>query len=212
MPQLLRYVLACIVLLTGFALAYPFRKSGESPKNQANKSPEEEVLVLRTDDLVPAQQNSGSNSTTRGVKILDIVTSDDRFSNTLSRLPALGVADGRTQQESAQVRSLPSIDKSVKRLPSIGDYQTQPAPRREAKRDSPKRVPAVEKPAPQVKDRKPVRRYTLHRIVDGDDLKHLATSYLNNADRHLEIFELNRDVIRHPDVLPLHSDIRIPID
>jgi len=49
-----------------------------------------------------------------------------------------------------------------------------------------------------------------HRIVDGDTLSKLASHYLGRADRFLEIFELNRDVLASPDLLPIGSTLKIP--
>lgn len=50
----------------------------------------------------------------------------------------------------------------------------------------------------------------MHRIVDGDTLRDLAARYLGDANRYLEIYEANRDLLRQPDLLPLGSKLRIP--
>jgi len=50
----------------------------------------------------------------------------------------------------------------------------------------------------------------LHRVVDGDTLSRLATRYLGRSERYLEIFELNRDVLSKPDLLPIGITLRIP--
>jgi nucleoid-associated protein YgaU len=49
-----------------------------------------------------------------------------------------------------------------------------------------------------------------HRVQDGDTLTRLAVQYLGRADRYLEIFEYNRDVLSNPDLLPIGATIRIP--
>ena len=49
------------------------------------------------------------------------------------------------------------------------------------------------------------------RVVDGDDLRNLAQRYLNDANRALEIFHANRDVLEQPDLLPLGVELQIPI-
>ena len=49
-----------------------------------------------------------------------------------------------------------------------------------------------------------------HRIVDGETLRDISNQYLGSPDHYLEIFEANRSVLPHPDVLPLHSRIVIP--
>lgn len=49
-----------------------------------------------------------------------------------------------------------------------------------------------------------------HKVVDGNTLPQLAEQYLGRADRYLEIFEYNRDVLQSPDVLPIGAELRIP--
>jgi len=49
-----------------------------------------------------------------------------------------------------------------------------------------------------------------HTIVDGDTLSDLARRYLGAADRYLEIYQWNSDVLASPDVLPIGQILRIP--
>jgi hypothetical protein len=49
-----------------------------------------------------------------------------------------------------------------------------------------------------------------HRLTDGDSLDDLAERYLGSAARATEIFDVNRDVLTAPDLLPLGRIIRIP--
>lgn len=49
-----------------------------------------------------------------------------------------------------------------------------------------------------------------HKISDGDTLSKLAQRYLGSADRYLEIYTLNRDVLSSPDLLPIGTTIKIP--
>lgn len=50
-----------------------------------------------------------------------------------------------------------------------------------------------------------------HKIVDGDTLSALAGRYLGSADRYLEIYEANRDVLPSPEILPIGAELRIPL-
>jgi nucleoid-associated protein YgaU len=50
----------------------------------------------------------------------------------------------------------------------------------------------------------------LHIVVDGDSLAKLAERYLDDAQRASEIYELNRHVLSHPDVLPIGAELTIP--
>jgi nucleoid-associated protein YgaU len=49
-----------------------------------------------------------------------------------------------------------------------------------------------------------------HRIVDGDSLSLLALRYLGDRSRSDEIAQLNRDVIRDVNLLPVGREILIP--
>ncbi len=49
-----------------------------------------------------------------------------------------------------------------------------------------------------------------HKIVDGDTLGALAERYLGSADRALEIYRLNRDVLPSPELLPIAAELQVP--
>jgi hypothetical protein len=47
-------------------------------------------------------------------------------------------------------------------------------------------------------------------VVDGDSLPKLAGRYLKDPDRAWEIYRLNRDVLRSPDLLPIGIVLKLP--
>ena len=49
-----------------------------------------------------------------------------------------------------------------------------------------------------------------HKIVDGDTLAKLAARYLGSADRAMEIYQNNRELLSSPDLLPIGVEIGIP--
>jgi len=61
-------------------------------------------------------------------------------------------------------------------------------------------------PAPPTPAQKP----PTHKIVDGDTLRALAEKYLDSADRYLEIYQANRDVLSSPEVLPIGVELKLP--
>jgi nucleoid-associated protein YgaU len=63
--------------------------------------------------------------------------------------------------------------------------------------------------APETAD-SPADRLVRHKIADGDTLSKLAATYLDGGDRYLEIFDLNRDVLTSPDLLPIGRELKIP--
>jgi LysM repeat protein len=49
-----------------------------------------------------------------------------------------------------------------------------------------------------------------HIVVDGDSLERLASRYLSDPQRNREIYELNRNVLSAPDLLPIGAELKIP--
>jgi nucleoid-associated protein YgaU len=52
----------------------------------------------------------------------------------------------------------------------------------------------------------------VHVVHNGDTLGRLAKRYLGDEGRALEIFDLNRDVLSNPHLLPIGVELRIPAD
>jgi hypothetical protein len=49
-----------------------------------------------------------------------------------------------------------------------------------------------------------------HVVVDGDSLERIASRYLSDPQRSREIYELNRNVLTAPDLLPIGAELKIP--
>ncbi len=49
-----------------------------------------------------------------------------------------------------------------------------------------------------------------HIIIDGDSLERLASRYLSDPQRGREIYELNREILSAPDLLPIGAELKIP--
>jgi nucleoid-associated protein YgaU len=99
-------------------------------------------------------------------------------------------------------------------LPSLGEEEmerrrfsntnpTPPAPRREPATAH----VAVSSPLP-ARVEPPAMR--VHVISNGDTLTRLAQRYLGNENRYREIYDLNRNVLDSPEVLPLGVKLKIP--
>ncbi len=50
-----------------------------------------------------------------------------------------------------------------------------------------------------------------HVVQNSDTLEKLAKRYLGDEGRALEIFDLNRDVLDNPHLLPIDAELRIPV-
>jgi phage tail protein X len=69
---------------------------------------------------------------------------------------------------------------------------------------------ALSNPANRSVADEPTQRF--HRIRDGDTLDTIAREYFGNPDRANEIFDANRQLLKHPDLLPVGTEIAIPPD
>jgi hypothetical protein len=49
-----------------------------------------------------------------------------------------------------------------------------------------------------------------HTIVDGDSLPKLAERYLGDAKFSDQIYQLNRDVLNDPELLPIGAELKLP--
>jgi nucleoid-associated protein YgaU len=57
---------------------------------------------------------------------------------------------------------------------------------------------------------KPIDEPRMHIVVDGDSLERLANRYLDDPRRSREIYELNRELLPNPDLLPIGLELKIP--
>jgi nucleoid-associated protein YgaU len=55
------------------------------------------------------------------------------------------------------------------------------------------------------------RDEVLHIVANGDTLEKLAERYLNDAGRAMEIFDMNRDQLNNPHLLPIGVELRVPV-
>jgi nucleoid-associated protein YgaU len=123
---------------------------------------------------------------------------------TVSVLESLGGPPPLGQLYQSLVKAPPDFDNRQSDSPYVmserGELYAAPSPVRGLASEAFKFQPAVET-RPKLRD---------HRIVDGDTLDGLAERYLGKASRAEEIFELNRDLLRDPNILPVGKRLRIP--
>lgn len=63
---------------------------------------------------------------------------------------------------------------------------------------------------PKIEPDKPPAAYRTYRLRDGDTLESIAERYLGSSQRAEELFELNRQALARPDLLPVGTAIQIP--
>ena len=52
--------------------------------------------------------------------------------------------------------------------------------------------------------------YGIYTVKSGDTLSKLAKKFLNNANRYNDIFDLNKDILKNPDLIKVGQKLKIP--
>ncbi|MEO0531175.1 MAG: LysM peptidoglycan-binding domain-containing protein [Planctomycetota bacterium] len=104
-------------------------------------------------------------------------------------------------------------ERGLRRLPPTSPYGERPRFDATSAIDTPSNPlradDSVEPIAPI--GRQPAKAtYTKHVVTDGDTLASLAERYLGEASRASELFELNRDRLENPDLLPIGMVLLTP--
>jgi len=192
MPVGKKFVVVLSVLLTGVSTALFFRKDASqtdtwqeaSPENRFHDRVARRVMTEPTDFA-----SSRSKATSRSRQALRVPTAST----------SAGVESGGLTPEVQ-----PTFHKSSNPVGALLEpIENIPPDADEAAAADPGNENAVQDSSP----REPMFK---HRIVDGDTLSKLASQYLGRADRYLEIYELNRDVLSTPDLLPIGAELKIP--
>lgn len=198
------------VLLAGVVGAWSFRHGVPDP---AEPSQQAQGLERRASQAAaPAGQNG----------------------HLLGRIEPLAADVDEDPDRTEPVQPLPNVGSSLdeSRFVSSGSiretsqFATPPTPAAEMPDDSPWTAVGAPRSAgpvgsvaagfsgnpvsPIVTGRRPRASHTRHTVSDGDTLSSLAQNYLGDGGRWAEVFELNRDLLRDPDILPIGARIKIP--
>jgi nucleoid-associated protein YgaU len=193
MSQASRYGLVVLVIAVGVIVARPYRR-------QISKTlppTEREEIVLHEPQPVEAGRPES--------KPIESPTPVLPSSSAAPHPAELGEPSSNAEPTSP----VPHSNAAPVTLPAI-----RPIEMHRGERDRQASAEAGRSARPPGQKTRPKRRRRLktHRIVDGDSLHALAEKYLGRSERHLEIFELNRDILARPDILPLGREILIPVE
>jgi nucleoid-associated protein YgaU len=136
---------------------------------------------------------------------------------------------GNEPRSPATIRRAPPVEAESPQSPATADpYRVSPAyPAQFAATGSDSAPPSVPTtaatyiaPVPLAENRPPAPSIEsappepdeprTHIVVDGDSLEKLANLYLDDPTRGKEIFELNREALSNPDLLPIGIELKIP--
>jgi len=117
----------------------------------------------------------------------------------------VGRIDPAEQATPAQVPVGPRGAANVGLAAPAGGFSTLPAS------SAPPPATANPSPAPAAGGGGTYSEVRRHKVADGDTLTGLAVKYLGSADRYREIYDLNREMLANPDLLPIGSELKIPV-
>ncbi len=52
--------------------------------------------------------------------------------------------------------------------------------------------------------------YGIYTVKSGDTLSKIAKKYIDNANRYMDIFNLNKDILSNPDLIKVGQRLKIP--
>lgn len=183
------------ILAIGLVLAWPFRRADtDIDLAPPVATPPAEILRASNGDPIAALQ---ARTHQAEVSISSAQVHAQTTSASLEKDPeTLGCFDIANHPALVQAASVP-IAGSV----SLPPVEKPPSVIQPAYKTGPKtsNVSLEEWPAELV-----------HVVANGDTLEKLAERYLNDAGRALEIFDLNRDQLSNPHLLPIGVELRVP--
>ncbi len=158
------------------------------------------VAVAESPAGAPAEDTSLWQATAPRARLADVRP-------TSGQSPWTAPSDARPSDEAT--RSSATQIASVVRLPAV-----EPVPTRQASfdgSDEPSTALATVTVVPVDESEDDWRESAqMHIVVDGDSLARLAGRYLDDPHRGDEIYQLNRDVLTSPDLLPIGAELKIP--
>jgi nucleoid-associated protein YgaU len=189
---------AGFILVMGFILAWPFRKSDDTMVDVRMPS-EKPVEVLRASNGDPIASSTPQSVNHPAAPQQVVAHTASTGEQTNNPKPANGLA---------------SFD--LANHPALADHDSDAA---DATLPTPETSGSETRPAyATVTDSAPTnsqpawRPELIHIVANGDTLEKLAKRYLNDAGRALEIFDLNRDQLSNPHLLPIGVELRVPAD
>lgn len=193
-----KFVTAGGILVLGVLLAWPFRKSAHDAQNVPTL-PEVPAATLQAPNgdrvarmeptpmmpTAPGQINAQMASSVYASEVAESVPPQSGFEYAsdfdIANHPALAARTGSVSSGSRESTSNSATAPAYETAASAVNLANEPWPAE-----------------------------LVHVVANGDTLEKLAERYLSNAGRALEIFDLNRDQLSNPHLLPIGVELRIP--
>ena len=191
MSRVKKILVASFVLAVGFGLAWPFRKSADAPS-----LPAESIVIPPAHTAGESFPPVGQEPERKQVAAQMASTGgSDASAFDLENHPSIAGHPATT--EPSQLQTLRTDDTSPV-TPELPPSMADARPAYET-------APAAEPQPPAWPEE------VVHVVQNGDTLEKLADRYLNDEGRAMELFDLNRDQLTNPHLLPIGAELRIPV-
>lgn len=221
-----KLIIVGFVLAVGLVLAWPFRRTADEPSldsvarvASAVPGSEEIVATPPVSDLTSQLRTPAPHVVAKMTSMGDAANSTQGSASRPSRQypptasfdlanhPALALPLAPQQQSPVTPPVPPAVDQP---RPHYLPAETQHLP------TETQSMYGRSRPAYETTDRGRVSseqpREVRHVVENSDTLEKLAKRYLGDEGRSLEIFDLNRDVLDNPHLLPIDAELRLPAD
>lgn len=196
MSRTKKLLVVSLVLVLGIGLAWPFRNVAPvfepTEPSDVPVLPMSEAVTRQTRPAPPPEQSARTTPS-----------------------PEQHVAAKMASTGEDAAATLASAGFDVENHPALADHPlngptTGPGPDRpaEAPRDA---RPAYATGRPTATEESAWPEEVVHVVRNGDTLEKLAQRYLGDEGRALELFDLNREQLVNPHLLPIGAELRIPV-
>ncbi len=215
MSRVKKLLIVTFVLAIGIGMALPFRRqAGDSvqplPVDNPLQTSERTDSYERLDPTANGSARLG-NQRSKQVEAHMASTRDDEL--TAGRTNGFDLAD---HPALATRPATARKDRAASQLDQSSKVQTQ---------DTFEQSPVTPQTLPGAGHARPAYATTLptesdaaawpeeliHVVHNGDTLEKLAERYLGDSGRALELFDLNREQLSNPHLLPIGAELRIPV-
>lgn len=52
--------------------------------------------------------------------------------------------------------------------------------------------------------------FHVHKVAKGENLSVIAKKYLGNANKYMDVFNANKDILKNPDLIQVGQELKIP--
>ena len=203
MSRVKKILIVSLVLAVGVGLAWPYRKSAPMfvPEKQI-EMPTEAVSGSVTFTKPPVAAALGDVNPTP----LDrhVVA---KMASTADSAPTTPTPTGFDLENHAALVNQPSAGPS----PTTPTLEQPPATPKVKVGETRTARPAYSTSRQDTADDAAWPDEVVHVVSNGDTLEKLAQRYLGDSGRAMELFDLNRDQLANPHLLPIGAELRIPI-